>query len=302
MGSHSEVPRSGSPRTAAGWLIAASTLQDAAHNSGIPTETNQVLWLLFIILIVHLVATGTALRLRARLIGSDKYHSETGSPHAVAIIKLIAKGAIVSLAFYLVLNVGQLISGLAETAPAASSAPPSPTKLSSAELIFRYFRSYALWSFVPACCGMMTAYAIDRADDRLRSERLIWGSLQGGIMAGVALLSVKLIAGNDAPFVYYVFTVVLYGGLGLILGYMLPCAIRRHWAALEKRLPDKIAVLRTSVLQYFHNIQQFTEWLHMKNEGLKGKRPLDVLCEETGLQKLTALVAETRMKVSPAAA
>jgi uncharacterized protein (DUF2384 family) len=88
----------------------------------------------------------------------------------------------------------------------------------------------------------------------------------------------------------------------LILGYMLPAAIRRHWAALEKRLPDKIAVLRTSVLQYFHNIQQFTEWLNVRNEGLNGRRPLDILSEATGLQQLTSLVAETRTKVSPAAA
>jgi hypothetical protein len=131
-----------------------------------------------------------------------------------------------------------------------------------------------------------------------RLERLVSGVLQGTAMAAAALLAVELT--SEAPLGFRVFTVVLYGGLGVVLGYTLPAAIRRHWAAIEKRLPDKIAVLRTSVLQYFYNIQQFTEWLNVKNEGLSGKRPLDVLSEETGLQQLTSLVAKTRAKVGVA--
>ena len=274
---------------AAGWLIAAATFKGAVQNSGIPTEPGQVLWLLLIIVIVHLVATVEALRLRAHLIGLDRYFSETGRPHAVAIIKLFATCAMLSLASYLVLNVGQVISGLADTTP-------SQDRLSPADLIFRYFQNYALWSFVPACCGVMTAYALERADET-RLSRLIAGVLQGGMMAAVALLSARLTAGNDVPVGYFVFIVVLYGGLGMTLGYTLPTAIHRQWAALERRLPDKIAVLRTSVLQYFHNIQQFTDWLNMRNDGLDGRRPLDVLNEESGLPRLTSFVAATRTKI-----
>jgi hypothetical protein len=247
---------------------------------------------------VHLAATAEALRLRARLISRDEYFfAETGSPQAIAIVKLAASCFVISLGFYLFLNLGMLISGLADTAKPALD--PTIEKKTPAELIWDYLTGYTVWSFVPACCGVMTAWALGRSDET-RLDRLIWGSTQGGMMAVASIVSVNL--ATSAPFGYYVFTVVLYGGLGLILGYMLPVAIRRHWAALEKRLPDKIAVLRTSVLQYFHDIQQFTEWLNRKNEMLKGKRPLDVLSEETGLQKLTALVSETRTKVSPAVA
>jgi hypothetical protein len=249
-------------------------------------------------MVVHLVATAEALRLRARLISRDEYFfADTGSPHAIAIVKLAASCFLISLCFNLFLNLGDLISGLADSAKPALD--PTIEKKTPAELILIYLKTFTVFSFVPVCCGVMTAWAIERSDET-RLDRLLWGSAQGGMMAAVAVVSVRLTA--SAPFGYYVFTVVLYGGLGLILGYMLPVAIRRHWAALEKRLPDKIAVLRTSVLQYFRDIQQFTEWLNRKNEVLEGKRPLDVLSEETGLQKLTALVAETRTRVSPAVA
>jgi hypothetical protein len=249
-------------------------------------------------LVVHLVATAEALRLRAHLISRDEYFlDDTGSPQAIAIVKLAVSCFLLSLGFYLFLNLGQLISGLKDSAGPALD--PTIEKQSSAELIWNYLKTYTVWSFVPACCGVMTAWAVGRSDET-RLARMIGGSAQGGMMAVVALVSVSLAA--SAPLGFYVFTVVLYGGLGLILGYMLPIAIRRHWAALEKRLPDKIAVLRTSVLQYFRDIQQFTEWLNRKNDVLEGKRPLDVLSEETGVQKLTALVAQTRPKVSRAVA
>lgn len=281
---------------ATGLFIAVSTLHDVARNAGIPTESSQILWLLILVMIVHLVATAEALRVRARLINRDEYFlAEMGSPQAIAIVKLAASCFGISLGFYLFLNLGQLISSLADSA--APALDPTIEKQSSAELIWDYFKTYTVWSLVPACSAVMTAWAIGRSDET-RLDRLIWGSAQGGMMAVVALVAVSLV--TRAPFGVYVFTLVLYGGLGLILGYMLPFAIRRHWAALETRLPDKIAVLRTSVLQYFHDIQQFTEWLNRKNEMLKGRRPLDVLSEEAGLQKLTALVAETRTKVFPA--
>jgi hypothetical protein len=42
------------------------------------------------------------------------------------------------------------------------------------------------------------------------------------------------------------------------------------------------------------------EWLNARNARLDGKRPLDMLTEESGLEKLTTLVTETRTKVAPA--
>jgi hypothetical protein len=246
---------------------------------------------------VHMVATVAALSYRARFIGRDKYFSETGHPQAVAVVKLFVRSAIVSFVCYLVLNVDNLISAIGDTTP-------SPSKLSSAELILRYLKTYAVWAIVPACCGVTIAYALERSDEA-RLDRLVSGMIVGTIMAVAALVSVELtleepMGGDHVSFGIHVFVVVLYGGLGLVLGYMLPAAIRRHWAALEKHLPDKIAVLRTEVLQYFRNIQQFTEWLTMRNEGLNGRRPLDVLTEETGLQQLTSFVAETRTKAGVA--
>ena len=65
-------------------------------------------------------------------------------------------------------------------------------------------------------------------------------------------------------------------------------------------MPDRIAVLRTSVLRYFYDIHQFTEWLYAHNPALDGKRPLDVLVEETGVQRLIAFVGETRKPIAAA--
>ena len=280
---------------AAAWFVAANTFLtvDKVSDLGIPTKSIEVLGTLIVILTVHLVATVESLRVRARLIRLDRYYFETGNPQAVAYIKLFAMCAIVCLASYLILNVGTLISAFAQTA----SSPDRPSLLTPAQVVWAYFWTYLVCSIVPACCGVMTAYTIERSIET-RLERLASGVLQGAAMATAALLAVELT--SDAPWGFRIFTLVLYGGLGLVLGYMLPAAIRRHWAAVEKRLPDKIAVLRTSVLQYFYNIQQFTEWLNVRNEGLNGRRPLDVLSEETGLHQLTSLVANTRTKVGTA--
>jgi hypothetical protein len=276
---------------ATAWLIAAKTIPNIVGNLGFPTTTIQILQTLVVILIVHMAATVAALSLRVRLIGRDKYFSETGFPQAVAFIKLFARSFTVSLLCYLVLNVDSLIHALADTAHAEN-------KLTPVQITWTYLCNYLVWAIVPACCGVMIAFAIERSDET-RLGRLISGGLQGVIMAAAALLSIELTMGVPLGGVH-VFNIVLYGGLGLVLGYMLPAAIQRHLLALEKRLPDKIAVLRMSVFQYFHNIQQFTEWLNMRNERLKGRRPLDVLSEETGLQQLTSLVAETRTRISPA--
>ena len=150
---------------ATAWLIAAKTIPGIVQNLGFPTTTVQVLHTLVIILIVHMVATVAALSLRARLIGSDKYFSDSGSPLAVAFVKLFVKCAIVSFGCYLVLNVESLISALADTASPATDTTSPPIKLTPAEIICTYLRNYSIWAIVPACCGMMIAYAIERSDE-----------------------------------------------------------------------------------------------------------------------------------------
>ena len=276
---------------AAAWLIAAQTMPNIVKNSGFPTTPPQALHMLVVILIVHMVAMVAALGLRARLIGRDNYFSEMGHPYAAAFIRLFARCFTLSLLCYLVLNIDGLIQALADTTPAE-------TKRTPAENLWKYFYTFFVCSIVPACCGVMIAYAIERSNET-RLDRLASGGIQGTVMAIAALLSVEFTV-EAPPAGVRIFFIVLYGGLGLILGYMLPSAIRAHLAALEKRLPDKVAVLRTSVLQYFHNIQQFTEWLNMRNERLNGRRPIDVLAEETGLQQLTSFVAETRTRIAAA--
>jgi hypothetical protein len=152
---------------------------------------------------------------------------------------------------------------------------------------------------VPAICGVMTSYTLDRLVDS-RFERGISGALQACAMAVAALLAVALTS-SDAPLEYRAFVVLLYGGLGLVLGAMLPANIRRHLDAPESCLPDRISVLRTALRQYFQDIQQFSEWLNTRNDKLDGKRPLDVLADENGLQQLTSFVGSTRQKIAAAA-
>ena len=116
-------------------------------------------------------------------------------------------------------------------------------------------------------------------------------------MAVAALIAVALTF-SDATVQYREFVILLYGGLGFVFGAMLPINIRRHWDAQESLLPDRITVLRTAVRQYFHDIQQFSEWLNTRSDKLDGKRPLDVLAEDNGLQQLTLFVGSTRQKTA----
>ena len=104
---------------------------------------------------------------------------------------------------------------------------------------------------------------------------------------------------NGDPLGYYIFNGIIYGGIGAVFGYVLPEGVKRYWDALAKGLPDRISVLRTAIAQYFHDIQQFQQWLNTPNDGLQGKRPLDILSEDTGEQRLVSFVSQTRRQVSP---
>jgi len=270
-------------------IIAATTFYGKPQNL-IPTDSGSIAYLLATILIVHLAAIWQALGVRARLIGIDKYFAETGKGRVVAYVQIFVRCAISAWLLYLVLYVPKFIPALASVGQGVLSAP---------QLAWLYFNSSISWALVPGTCGVMIAYTLDRQADS-RAERLVSGLLQGAAMAVAALAAVQLTLGEFASLEYRVFVVVLYGGLGFVLGYQLPAAIRQHWRAQETRLPEKIGVLRTAVLHYFRDIQQFMEWLNARNERLGGKRPLDVLSEESGLQTLTALVAETRVRIAPA--
>jgi hypothetical protein len=271
-------------------VIAAVTFVGTKQNEKnlIPTTSPTIAYLLGTILIVHLVAISQALRIRARLIGLDKYFYETGKGQAVAYFRIFVRCAISAWPLYILLFLPNFVVGLQSGAGG----------LSSAQLVVLFLQSTLSFVITPASCGLMTAYTLDRPTDT-PYERLISGLLQGGAMAAAALVVVQLTVG-DASVAYYIFVAVLYGGLGFVLGFLLPAAIKRHWHAQEARLPEKIGVLRTAVLQYFRDIQEFMEWLNTRNNRLDGKRPLDVLTEDTGLQKLTSLVTETRAKVAPA--
>ena len=141
-------------------------------------------------------------------------------------------------------------------------------------------------------------YTIDRAADTLR-DRILSGVFEGAVMAIAAVAALEYTTPSTS-LGYRLFTLVLYGGLGFVLAFVLPKAVRRYWQSLENRLPDKIGALRMSVRDYFYNVQQFTDWLTQRNAGLGGKRPLDVLAEDAGMPRLIALVSGTRAKIASA--
>jgi len=112
----------------------------------------------------------------------------------------------------------------------------------------------------------------------------------------------SMLAGDPESFIpSQIFYFAIYGCLGCVLGAILPAEIRRYRAAEEKRLPDRISVLRTALFQYFYDIQQFQDWLNSYNSDLGGRRPLDVLGEDSGIQRLTELVTGTKAKILPSA-
>jgi len=269
-------------------LIAVNTFLGETQQTLIPTDTRDVLQLLAIILIVHVVSIGQALALRTRLIGLNTYYADSGHGHAVAYVKIFLKCWILSLTLNLALYSPNAIAALS---PTDGNATISPVLL-----LWQYFTPQLIWAIVPAICGAMTSYTLDRPLGS-RFEQGMSGGLEGAAMALAALLAVALTV-SDATAQYREFVVVLYGGLGFVLGAMLPKNIRRHWDSQESCLPDRISVLRTAVRQYFHDIQQFSEWLNTRSDKLDGKRPLDVLAEDNGLQQLTAFVGTTRQRIA----
>jgi hypothetical protein len=271
------------------WLLAANAFLGESKLTQIPTDTIDILQLLTIILIVHTVAIGQALALRTKLIGLNTYYADSGSGRAVAYVKIFFKCWIISVSLNLALYSPNLLKAL-------SPANGGPTI--SAGLLWQYFTLQLAWAIVPAICGVMTSYTLDRPVGT-RFEQAISGALEASAMAGAALLAVALTLG-DVTVEYREFVIVLYGGLGLVLGATLPINIRRHLDAQESCLPDRISVLRTAVRQYFRDIQQFSEWLNTRSDKLDGKRPLDVLAEDNGLQQLTSLVGNTRQRIAAA--
>jgi hypothetical protein len=300
--------------------IAANTWLGNTVRSSIPPTTAGILYLLFTILFVHAFAIGQALYVRARLIASDDYFSETGRGNPVAYIKIAWRCWYVSLLWYLLLWIFNLAS--------------MPLALGPGTIIASYFLTYVVWACVPACCGAVTAYTIDRRSDTL-AQRAFSGGLLGVSMGVVAVFVVlvapdmgsvigtltsqhapagaagaaatnvatategqmSLPAPSNAELWYNIFNTVVYGGLGVVIGFGLPAALRRYWRAVEEQLPEQISLLRSNVLRYFRDAQQFNDWLNTTSDELDKHSPLDVLAETGGVTRLTALVGRMRRKI-----
>jgi hypothetical protein len=275
---------------AAAWLLAANTFMGATKQQQIPTDARDIMQLLAIMLVVHIFAIAQALALRTKLIGMDAYYAEAGNGHAVAFLKIFAKCLLVCASVNLVLYSNNLVRAFS---PANGDHP------ASAALLWQYFTFQLTWAIVPAICGVMTAYTLDRPAAS-RYEQGISGALEACAMAVAALVAVALTF-NDASVEYRAFVILLYGGFGLVLGALLPKGIKRQIDAQVAALPGTVSVLRNAVRQYFYDIQQFSEWLNTRNDKLDGKRPLDVLAEDNGLQQLTSFVGTTRQKIAVAA-
>jgi hypothetical protein len=273
--------------------IAAHTWLGSNITNNVPPTIPGILKLLVIVLFIHAFAIGQALNLRASMIASDRYFSETGKGTAIAYAKIFGKSWILSLVCYLFLNFSQLFAVL--LGPRPSDSGPSWAAMA----ILFYVEYYMIWALVPAICGYMTAYTVDSRSETA-IDRTISGIVQGLAMGLFAVVAVEWNQGEASSFAIDAFNLVVYGGLGSVVGFLLPAALRRYWRALETQLPDQINLLRANVLQYFHDVQQFNEWLNMSNAGLNKHRPIDVLAEDDGLSRLTSFVSRTRQK-APAA-
>src|SRR5690606_8875431 len=210
-----------------------------------------------------------------------------GRANLVSYGNILLRCWLVSLLWYLVLNLPDLAAALTTTPP-APQLPPTPT-----QALLAYLRSSVVWALVPAWGGAMTAYVTDRPVGTLR-DRLISTVIVGATLGAAAVVAVQVAWGQDVPMQIQAFNLVVYGGLGAVLGFVLPTALHRYWRALEEQLPEQIGLLRANVMPYFHNVQQFSEWLNTANARLDNRRPLDVLTEDGGLQRLTQFVTATR--------
>ena len=270
-------------------VIAAATFEDDSQQNLIPTTPGGIAYLLAALVATYLVAIWQALSLRARLIGLDQYLYDAGQTRAVAFLKIFARSGICAWLVHLAIYSPDFVRALASA---------DGNGLSSPQILTLFLKSSLGSLLITGACGLMTACTLDRPSDST-NDRFWSGILQGGSMAVAALVTAHLII-TKPPIGYQIFVVVLYGGLGFVLGFLLPAAIRRHWRAQADRLPEKIGQLRASVLQYFRDFQDFMEWMGARNARLGGKRPMDVLAEEAGLQQLTSLVTNTRPKITPA--
>jgi hypothetical protein len=261
-----------------------------AQSPGIPrTPGDLAVWLL-IAFFVHIVAIALATRTRTRLIDRDKYMSPTGATNISAYMRVLVYCAGASLASYLVLNGLSPINIILSSwgAPLAAFTDP----------LVHYLQFCAAWTMVPASCGLMTAYTLDLTCET-PTQRLQSGVIEASVMGVVAMLAVQF-SGDQATTYFRVFNVMVYGGIGFVFGFLLPAAITRHRKALERRLPERIVMLRSAVFRNFLDMEDFNKWLQASDIKLNGRRPLDVLEEESGLQTLIDFVRSRQ--VVPAAA
>ena len=261
-------------------------------DSNVPSTLPELVRLLVVILFIHAFAIGQAITLRARLIASDRYFSETGRGTSIAYARIAFRCWLASVLLYVGLNLDHLVGVLLE--------PSSNGLTKPAQVVLFYAKTYLVWGLVPACCGAATAYAIDRPSVALR-DRIVSTAVLGLAMGVMAVIAVKWL-NEKADWPFMGFNLVVYGGLGCVIGYLLPAALWRYWRAVEEQMPEQISLLRANVLQYFHDVQQFNEWLNTVSPGLEQRRPLDVLAEDGGLQRLMTYVGARRTKIAPRAA
>jgi len=279
-------------------LIAKWTVHGSRHRSVVPNEVYDLLVLLAKIMLVNTFSVAQAMRFRSRYILFENYFLPgSGYAQITAYAKIFMICGVSSLVFYLVLNAADLISQI-------SQQPGAP----ALQVMWNYIYSNLIWSLVPGACGVTAAVSLDRPSNTLL-QRGVSAFIAAGATGGGALLVGIIIArllpslaGDPESFIpSQIFYFAIYGCLGCVLGAILPAEIRRYRAAEEKRLPDRISVLRTALFQYFYDIQQFQDWLNSYNSDLGGRRPLDVLGEDSGIQRLTELVTGTKAKILPSA-
>lgn len=267
-----------------GWAAASETLlasRPGLAASGIPLNTVDIgRWLLNAFL-VHIVAIALSTRIRTRLIDRDKYVSVTGSTNVSAYATIFFKCAAACFCCYAILTSTILLNVLTS----------EPDAHFLRVFLSFYFVFCAAWSLVPASCAVMTAMTLDRRSEKF-VDRIQSGVLEAVVMGCAALLAVELVSWaapalaappEIAPAIR-LFTVIVYAGLGLVFGSILPSAITRHRRALESRLPERISTLRNAVSGSFIDMEGFYRWLRTNNAKLGGRRPLDVLEDESGLQ------------------